>query len=74
MADEMLRDQIVEKVSNARIRERLLIEPKLTLELALSLGQQLYASMAEVTSEEAEWPRALLKVRKTARSTSEVSC
>lgn len=37
MEGEMLRDQIVEKICTPRIRERLLIEPELTLEKAIAL-------------------------------------
>ena len=38
--DKMIRDQLVEKTCPARIRERLLLEPKLTLSSALTLSHQ----------------------------------
>ncbi|KAL0172251.1 hypothetical protein M9458_032562, partial [Cirrhinus mrigala] len=38
--DEMIRDQLVEKASSARIRERLLLQPQLTLTDAMLLAGQ----------------------------------
>uniref|UniRef100_A0AAX7UF52 Retrotransposon gag domain-containing protein n=1 Tax=Astatotilapia calliptera TaxID=8154 RepID=A0AAX7UF52_ASTCA len=39
MENEMLRDQLVEKTNNARIRERLLMEEDLTLDRALEIAR-----------------------------------
>ncbi|PAA89168.1 hypothetical protein BOX15_Mlig023350g2, partial [Macrostomum lignano] len=50
MTDEMIRDQIVEKVSDRRIRERLLIEDGLTLKTAVTLSQQWETSIAEASA------------------------
>ncbi|PAA74746.1 hypothetical protein BOX15_Mlig024279g1 [Macrostomum lignano] len=48
--DEMLRDQLVEKTHSDKIRERLLIEEKLTLSTAVELAQQLETGMREASS------------------------
>ena len=40
-ADEFIRDQLVEKTPSERIRERLLIEPALTLQTALTITRQM---------------------------------
>ena len=47
LQDEMIRDQIIEKTCIRRIRERLLLEEKLTLEKAISLGQSIESAMRE---------------------------
>ena len=39
--NEMIRDQLIENVCNSRIRERLLLEPELSLERALTLATQI---------------------------------
>jgi len=43
----MIRDQLVEKTSSARIRERLLLEDKLTLEKAMAIAAQIENAVAE---------------------------
>ncbi|KAK6493672.1 hypothetical protein HHUSO_G25 [Huso huso] len=45
MEDEMLGDQLVERASNYRIKERLLLEPKLTLEKALEMACQIESAI-----------------------------
>ncbi|XP_071954180.1 uncharacterized protein [Antedon mediterranea] len=40
IADEMIRDQLVEKTNSSRIRERLLLEPELTLNTAIEIARQ----------------------------------
>ncbi|XP_038064800.1 uncharacterized protein LOC119735167 [Patiria miniata] len=50
LADEMIRDQLVEKTCSSRIRERLLLEPKLTLSSALTLSQQMESAFRESKS------------------------
>uniref|UniRef100_A0A096M937 CCHC-type domain-containing protein n=1 Tax=Poecilia formosa TaxID=48698 RepID=A0A096M937_POEFO len=40
MEDQMLRDQLIERVANTRIRDRLLLEPDLTLAKATTLALQ----------------------------------
>lgn len=42
-SDEMLRDQLVENINNPRIRERLFLEPELTLQRAIALSTQIEA-------------------------------
>ncbi|XP_039505749.1 uncharacterized protein LOC120461595 [Pimephales promelas] len=48
--DDMLRDQLVENIANPRIRERLLVESKLTLETAITISMQLEAADAQAKS------------------------
>lgn len=45
--NEMLRDQIVEKTCMSHIRERLLLEPELTLDKALTLARNIETAMAD---------------------------
>lgn len=40
-ADEMLRDQLIQYVTNAHIREKLLLEPNLTLDRAITIATQI---------------------------------
>ncbi|PIK33917.1 hypothetical protein BSL78_29263 [Apostichopus japonicus] len=47
LQQEMLRDQIVEKCLNNRLRERLLLEPKLTLNKTLEISRQIEGAMRE---------------------------
>uniref|UniRef100_A0A8C7X7T9 Retrotransposon gag domain-containing protein n=1 Tax=Oryzias sinensis TaxID=183150 RepID=A0A8C7X7T9_9TELE len=47
LADDMIRDQIVEKNNNRRIRECLLMEDNLTLQKTLTLSAQIESSLAE---------------------------
>ncbi len=47
MEHEMVRDQIVEKTCMPRIRERLLLEPELTLEKSLTIARQIEAAVAD---------------------------
>ncbi|CAI5683364.1 unnamed protein product [Oreochromis niloticus] len=47
MENEMLRDQLVEKTNNARIRERLLMEEDLTLDRALEIARRTEAAIAD---------------------------
>ncbi len=47
MEHEMVRDQIVEKTCMPRIRERLLLEPDLTLEMTLTIARQIEAAVAD---------------------------
>uniref|UniRef100_A0A669EBE5 Retrotransposon gag domain-containing protein n=1 Tax=Oreochromis niloticus TaxID=8128 RepID=A0A669EBE5_ORENI len=46
MENEMLRDQLVEKTNNARIRERLLMEEDLTLDRALEIARRTEAAIS----------------------------
>ncbi len=46
----MLRDQLVENVTNPRIRERLLVEARLTLETAITITTQLEAANAQANA------------------------
>ena len=50
LTDEMIRYQLVEKTSTDRIRERLLLEPTLTLTSALTLSRQMEAALRESKS------------------------
>ncbi len=47
--EEMLLDQIVEKVHSSRIRERLLLEADLTLDKAIQIANQLESAMANAS-------------------------
>lgn len=47
LRDEMLRDQIVEKCVNPRIRERLLLEPNLSLRKTLEISRQVEGALRE---------------------------
>ena len=47
MENEILRDQIVEKTCLPRIRERLLLEPELTLDRALTLARRIEIAVAD---------------------------
>ena len=46
-ADEMLRDQLIEYVTNANIREKLLLEPNLTLDKAMTIATQIESAAAQ---------------------------
>ena len=48
LADEMIRDQIVEKIASDKVRERLLSEPKLTLDKCISIATRLESTEKEV--------------------------
>ncbi len=52
--DDMLRDQLVENVTNPRIRERLLVEARLTLETAITIATQLDAANAQAIMHDGE--------------------
>ena len=45
--DELIRDQLVEKTNSEKVREKLLMEPKLTLETALQWARQIKAAVKE---------------------------
>ena len=47
MRDEFIRDQLVEKTNSGRIRERLLAEPKLTLQSAITLARTMESAARE---------------------------
>ena len=47
MRDEFIRDQLVEKTNCGRIRERLLTEPKLTLQSAMTIARQMESASRE---------------------------
>ncbi|XP_075774672.1 uncharacterized protein LOC142826315 [Pelodiscus sinensis] len=47
MADEMIRDQLIEKTTMLRVRERLLLEPQLPLEKAITIATQIESAIAE---------------------------
>lgn len=48
--DEMLRDQFLENVSNSHIRERLLMEPNLTLDKAVTIATQMESAAEQAKS------------------------
>ena len=50
LAGDMIRDQIVEKTSSSRIRERLLLETDLTLLKAIAMASQIETAVAEATA------------------------
>lgn len=64
--DEMLRDQIVEKVYSSRIREHLLLEADLTLDRAIQIAIQVENSVANASefAKPAELSLQRLHVRK----------
>ena len=47
MEDQMLRDQLIERVANTRIRDRLLLEPDLTLVKATTLALQIESGLRD---------------------------
>ncbi|XP_054759514.2 uncharacterized protein K02A2.6-like [Lytechinus pictus] len=47
LRDEFIRDQLVEKTNSERIRERLLIEPSLTLQSAMTIARQMESASRE---------------------------
>ncbi len=47
LADDMIRDQIVEKRYTSRIRERLLLETDLTLQKAIPIAGQIESAVAK---------------------------
>uniref|UniRef100_A0A3B3WSA7 CCHC-type domain-containing protein n=1 Tax=Poecilia mexicana TaxID=48701 RepID=A0A3B3WSA7_9TELE len=47
MEDQMLRDQLIEGVANTRIRDRLLLEPDLTLAKATTLALQIESGLRD---------------------------
>lgn len=47
MEEQMLRDQLIERVANIRIRDRLLLEPDLTLAKAITLAQQIESGLRD---------------------------
>ena len=47
LADDMIRDQIIEKTSSSRIRERRLLETDLTLLKAITMASQIETAVAE---------------------------
>ncbi|KAL7839056.1 hypothetical protein SRHO_G00257140 [Serrasalmus rhombeus] len=47
MEEEMIRDQLVEKTSSTRIRERLLLEVPLDLKKAMTIARQIETAVAE---------------------------
>uniref|UniRef100_A0ACB8F3L8 Uncharacterized protein n=1 Tax=Sphaerodactylus townsendi TaxID=933632 RepID=A0ACB8F3L8_9SAUR len=48
LADEMIRDQLVEKTNIHRVRERLLLESELSLEKAMIIADQIEAVLSDV--------------------------
>uniref|UniRef100_A0ACB8F3Y1 Uncharacterized protein n=1 Tax=Sphaerodactylus townsendi TaxID=933632 RepID=A0ACB8F3Y1_9SAUR len=48
LADEMIRDQLVEKMNIPRVRERLLLESELSLGKAMVIANQIEAVLSEV--------------------------
>ncbi|KAI7797371.1 hypothetical protein IRJ41_000339 [Triplophysa rosa] len=52
LADDMLRDQIVEKMCTPRIREHLLLETDLTLQKAITIAGQIESAVAEAKAME----------------------
>ena len=48
--DEMLRDQLVEKITSPKLRERLLLEPRLTLTRALEVARNYEQAQSEARS------------------------
>lgn len=46
-ANEMIRDQLVKHVANPNIRERLLLEPELTLDKALTIASQVESAVQQ---------------------------
>ncbi len=52
LADDMIRDQIVEKTCTSRIRERLLLETDLTLQKAITITGQIESAVAEAKAME----------------------
>ena len=47
LQNELIRDQVVEKTSSEKVRERLLMEPKLTLDSAIQIARQTESAMRE---------------------------
>lgn len=47
MEDEIIRNQLVEKINSARIRERLLLEVSLDLKKAVTVARQIETATAE---------------------------
>uniref|UniRef100_A0A3Q0QR71 Retrotransposon gag domain-containing protein n=1 Tax=Amphilophus citrinellus TaxID=61819 RepID=A0A3Q0QR71_AMPCI len=47
MEEQMLRDQLIERVANTRIRDRLLLEPDLTLAKAMTLALQIESGLRD---------------------------
>ena len=47
MLDEFIRDQLVEKTNSERIRERLLTEPALTLQSAVTIARQMESAVRD---------------------------
>ncbi|KAK0142863.1 hypothetical protein N1851_019189 [Merluccius polli] len=47
LADDMIRDQLIEKTSSSRIRERLLLEADLTLQKAITLASHIETAVAD---------------------------
>lgn len=66
--DDMLRDQLVENIANPRIRERLLVESKLTLEIAITIATQLEAADAQAKSMATSNPAPVHAVHSTPTS------
>ncbi len=52
LADDMIKDQIVEKTCTSRIRERLLLETDLTLQKAITIAGQIESAVAEAKAME----------------------
>ena len=51
LSDELIRDQLIEKTNNSRVRERLLMEPDtLTLEKAITLTSRIEVAVSESLS------------------------
>uniref|UniRef100_A0A8C2ARP7 Reverse transcriptase domain-containing protein n=1 Tax=Cyprinus carpio TaxID=7962 RepID=A0A8C2ARP7_CYPCA len=66
--DDMLRDQLVENIANPRIHERLLVESKLTLEIAITIATQLEAADAQAKSMATNNPAPVHAVHSTPAS------
>ncbi|CAL9701834.1 unnamed protein product [Knipowitschia caucasica] len=49
MEEQMLRDQLIERVANTRIRDRLLLEPDLNLAKAVRLALQIESGLRDAT-------------------------
>uniref|UniRef100_A0A3B3T9U7 Gypsy retrotransposon integrase-like protein 1 n=1 Tax=Paramormyrops kingsleyae TaxID=1676925 RepID=A0A3B3T9U7_9TELE len=68
LADDMLRDQIVEKTSSARIRERLLLETDLTLQKTITIAGQIETAVAEAKAMTSTAEATVQLVNASARS------
>lgn len=61
LADDMIRDQLIEKTPSTRIRERVLLETDLTLQKAITIACQIEMAVAEAKAM-APVPEATVKL------------